>query len=100
MGDLQLNQIMGGTGWGSIFIAGVGMVSAWLIDAAGLLGHHIAGYGVGTGPGSAANLAEFAGAALAVELIGIAQLHEDGRLLVDVRERVVMEVAAFDGKKS
>jgi len=34
----------------------------------------------------------------AVEQAGVAELQEDGRFLIDVRERVGVQVAAFDGR--
>src|ERR1035438_3219199 len=91
---------MGGACRGSVFIVGIGVITARLINAAGLLSHDIAGDGIGAGAGSAADVAKFAGAALAMELVRVAELHEDGRLLVDVRERVSVQVAAFDGQEA
>ena len=85
---------------GSVFLIRVGMIAAGLIDAAGFFGHHVAGDGVGASTRSTADIAEFAGAAFAVKQIRVAELHEDGRLLVDVRERVVVQVPAFDGEES
>ena len=81
-------------------LIGVGVVAAGLVDAAGLLGHDVAGDGVGAGAGSSADIAEFAGAAFAVQLIGVAELHEDGRLLIDVGQGIVVQIAALDGQES
>src|ERR1700722_20349506 len=91
---------MGGALRGSVFLIRVGMVAAGLIDAARLFGHDVAGDAVSAGAGSAADIAVFAGVPLAVELVRVAQLQKDGRLLINVRERVVVQVAAFDGEET
>jgi hypothetical protein len=70
MSDLYLNQIMRfASRRGSVLLVRVGVVAARLVDAAGLLGHHIARDGVGTSARAAADVAKLTGATLAVELV-------------------------------
>ena len=65
-----------------------------LIDAVRLGGQGVAGDGVGSGTAAAADVAVFADAAVALELVGVLQLAERRVVLVDVHDRVVRKLPA------
>src|SRR5579862_5809681 len=60
----------------------------------------VAGVGKGAGARSSADVAVFAGTALAVELIGIVQSAEDLGVAVDLDQRFFAHVAAAQRQKS
>ena len=78
----------------------IGMPVFGLVDAALLLGEVVAGHGVGAGAGTAADFFELAGSALALELGGVAEVTEDGRVLVYLMERGVADVAGVEREES
>src|SRR6185503_5087025 len=71
-----------------------------LVDAAGFLRKGIAGDGVSTGAGAAADFLVLAGAAVAPQAAGIPERFEDRSVLVNVGEGFLPDVAGVDGQES
>src|SRR5579863_8728473 len=98
--DLHLNHIVSLAArsrcWPSVRIR---LIAAWDVNAAGLFSQHISGHRVGARAAASADIAKLAGPALAMQQVGVAQLYKDRRLLVDVRQRIAVQVAAFDGQE-
>ena len=71
-----------------------------LVDAAGLRGQGVACDGVGAGARAAADFLVLAGAALALQLAGVAQRLENRRVAINFGERGLADVACVDGQKA
>src|SRR5690348_11775175 len=79
MSYLELHQIVRfAARSGHLCLLRIRLVAAGYVDAAGLLGEDVSRDGVGAGAAASADVAKLAGAAFAVQLVGVAQLHEDG----------------------
>src|SRR5690606_22921791 len=78
----------------------LGDVSARHVRAGRILGEGVAVHPEGARARSATDLPELARAALAAELVGIAELSEERVVAVDARDALVPHVAAGDGQEA
>src|SRR6266542_5831290 len=69
-----------------------------LIDAEWLFGHVISIGGIGASAASHADVAELAAAALAFQLVDVAQVGKDRRVVPDVGKRLLAQVAGHCGQ--